>query len=79
MRPPDVEERRPLPESGAPVTTTDVESTPYVETGGALAVRWTIEARCHLLAAARLLELDPARAYQARHLFGIASRLDVAA
>jgi hypothetical protein len=31
MRPPDVEERRPLPESGAPVTTTDVESTPYVE------------------------------------------------
>jgi len=51
------------------------ESTPYVTANGALTVTWTIEVRAHLLAAGRILELDPARRHQARHIFGLAARV----
>ena len=63
---------------GRPATDKDHPTT-FVTSTGALTVEWTIEAKAHVLAAARILELDPARTYQARHLFGLASRLDVAA
>lgn len=62
----------------APASTAD-QSTTFVTSAGALSVRWTIEARCHLLAAARILELDPHRSHQARHVFGLAARIEVAA
>lgn len=59
----------------APVTAAP-DDTAFVTASGALTITWTIEAKAHVLQAARILELDPGRRYQARHLFGVASRLD---
>lgn len=72
--PPNAERR---PRRSAAQTAAADESTTFVTFTGGLTATWTIEAKCHVLAAARILELDPARRYQARHLFGLASRIEV--
>jgi hypothetical protein len=60
-------------------TTSTFVTSPFVTDAGQIAVAWIMEAQAHLLQAGRILELDPARRYQARHIFGLASRLAVAA
>lgn len=72
--PPENAERR-LPEGSASQTQMRTDPTPFTEASGSLAAAWTIEARLHLLAAGRLLELDPERRHQARHIFGLAARV----
>jgi hypothetical protein len=72
--PPDAERR---PSRSAVQAADAAESTTFVTSAGSLTVTWMIEARAHLLAAGRILELDPGRRHQARHIFGLAARVAV--